>query len=267
MAAGLGFKTFNTGDVLSAADTNGYLMQGVLVFASAAARDSAITSPQEGQFAYLKDTNVTTYYTGSAWANLDTTGMTNPMTTTGDTIYSSSGSTPARLGIGSTGQVLTVAGGVPSWATPSAGGSTFSGCAVTRNSEITLSNGTPTAITFNQEIYDTDGYHSTSSNTERLTIPTGKTGYFLWITEGSWDSNTTGQRQFIFYKNGTRLGNPTPVGYESLTSSSGYATLTRVYVIALSAGDYVEARAFQNSGGNLQFRYDELQMSIAFLGA
>tara|TARA_R110002126_G_scaffold34203_1_gene106193 strand:+ start:240 stop:1055 length:816 start_codon:yes stop_codon:yes gene_type:complete len=122
MAAGLGFKTFTTGEVLTAADTNGYLMQGVLVFASAAARDAAITSPQEGQFAYLKDTNVTTYYTGSAWANLDTTGMTNPMTTTGDTIYSSSGSTPARLGIGSTGQVLTVAAGIPSWATPAGGG-------------------------------------------------------------------------------------------------------------------------------------------------
>ena len=97
-------------------------MQGVWVFASAAARDAAVTSPQEGNFAYLKDTNVTTYYTGSAWANLDTTGMTNPMTTTGDTIYSSSGSTPARLGIGSTGQVLTVAGGVPTWATPAGGG-------------------------------------------------------------------------------------------------------------------------------------------------
>jgi hypothetical protein len=47
--------------------------------------------------------------------------MTNPMTTTGDTIYSSSGSTPDRLGIGTTGQVLTVAGGVPSWATPAGG--------------------------------------------------------------------------------------------------------------------------------------------------
>jgi hypothetical protein len=122
MAAGLGFKDFTTGEVLTAADVDGYLMQGVWVFASAAARDAAVTSPQEGNFAYLKDTNVTTYYTGSAWANLDTTGMTNPMTTTGDTIYSSSGSTPARLGIGTTGQVLTVAGGVPSWATPAAGG-------------------------------------------------------------------------------------------------------------------------------------------------
>jgi len=122
MAAGLGFKTFAVGEILSAANVNGYLMQGVLVFANATARDAAITSPQEGQFAYLKDTNVTTYYTGSAWANLDTTGMTNPMTTTGDTIYSSSGSTPARLAIGSTGQVLTVAGGVPTWATPAGGG-------------------------------------------------------------------------------------------------------------------------------------------------
>jgi len=122
MAAGLGFKDFVTGEVLTAADVDGYLMQGVWVFASAAARDAAVTSPQEGNFAYLKDTNVTTYYTGSAWANLDTTGMTNPMTTTGDTIYSSSGSTPARLGIGSTGQVLTVAGGVPTWAAPAGGG-------------------------------------------------------------------------------------------------------------------------------------------------
>ena len=120
MAAGLGFKDFTTGEVLTAADVDGYLMQGVWVFASAAARDAAVTSPQEGNFAYLKDTNVTTYYTGSAWSNLDTTGMTNPMTTTGDIVYSSSGSTPARLGIGSTGQVLTVSGGIPSWATAGA---------------------------------------------------------------------------------------------------------------------------------------------------
>jgi hypothetical protein len=52
----------------------------------------------------------------------DAAGMTNPMTTTGDTIYSSSGSTPARLGIGTTGQVLSVAAGVPTWAAPAGGG-------------------------------------------------------------------------------------------------------------------------------------------------
>ena len=49
----------------------------------------------------------------------DATGMANPMTTTGDVIYSSSGSTPARLGIGSVADVLTVDGsGVPTWAAP-----------------------------------------------------------------------------------------------------------------------------------------------------
>ena len=56
----------------------------------------------------------------------DAAGMTNPMTTTGDSIYSSSGSTPARLGIGSTGNVLTVAAGVPSWgAAPTSGSMTL----------------------------------------------------------------------------------------------------------------------------------------------
>jgi hypothetical protein len=44
------------------------------------------------------------------------------LTTTGDTIYASGANTPARLGIGTTGQVLTVSGGVPAWATPAGGG-------------------------------------------------------------------------------------------------------------------------------------------------
>ena len=69
MAAGLGFKDFVTGEVLTAADVDGYLMQGIWVFASAAARSAAVTSPQEGNYSYLKDTNSTEYYTGSAWVS------------------------------------------------------------------------------------------------------------------------------------------------------------------------------------------------------
>ena len=74
------------------------------------------------------------------WA-ADSAGMTNPMTTTGDTIYSSSGSTPARLGIGSTGNVLTVAGGVPTWAAPAASGFTFTTWTPTWT-RLTVGNGT-----------------------------------------------------------------------------------------------------------------------------
>ena len=187
MAAGLGFKTFTTGEVLTAGDVNGYLMQGVLVFASAAARNAAITSPQEGQFAFTKDTNGLWYYDGAAWVASGATGdiegvtVSSPITgggtsgtvniaiqdalttqkgsvqlsdststtssilaatptavksaydlaaaaipkstvtTSGDIIYATGSSAVTRRGIGSTGQVLTVSGGVPTWAAASAG--------------------------------------------------------------------------------------------------------------------------------------------------
>jgi len=79
-------------------------------------------------------------------------GMTNPFTTTGDTVYASGGTTPTRLGIGSTGQVLTVASGIPSWATP-AGGSSLNytllnagGTALTGATAITISGITSKAL-------------------------------------------------------------------------------------------------------------------------
>ena len=80
MAAPLGFKTFATGDVLTAADTNGYLMQGIWTFANAAARDAAVTSPQEGNTCYLKDTDVIQCYSGSAWVQKSATASSSGIT-------------------------------------------------------------------------------------------------------------------------------------------------------------------------------------------
>jgi hypothetical protein len=99
MAAGLGFKTFTTGEVLTAADTNGYLMQGVLVFASSAARAAAITSPQEGQYSYLKDTNSTEYYDGAAWVGAPVGDITavNTAVTSGLTGGAASGAVDLSL--------------------------------------------------------------------------------------------------------------------------------------------------------------------------
>lgn len=117
MAAGLGFKTFTTGEVLTSTDTNGYLMQGVLVFADAAARTAAITSPQEGQTTYTKDNDLIQVYSGSAWV---TKSGGSPLTTKGD-LYGYS-TADARIAVGTNGTVLTAdstaATGV-AWATGS----------------------------------------------------------------------------------------------------------------------------------------------------
>jgi hypothetical protein len=138
MTANAGYHLFNTGDVLTAAQVQYNLQnQTIMYFASSAARTSALSAVLvEGMFSYLADTNSTEYYTGSAWVSL--AGMTNPLTTTGDTIYSSSGTTPARLGIGTTGQVLTVASGIPSWATPAA---SASGLTLISSTSFTTSSG------------------------------------------------------------------------------------------------------------------------------
>ena len=95
MAAGLGFKDFTTGEVLTAADVDGYLMQGVWVFADAAARTAAVTSPQEGNISFLKDTNSTEYYSGSAWVAIG-------------------GSVPASYGL-SAGKNTIINGGFDVW--------------------------------------------------------------------------------------------------------------------------------------------------------
>jgi hypothetical protein len=74
-----------------------------------------------------------------------TTKALNPSTTLGDIEYrSSTTNTNTRLGIGSTGDVLTVAGGVPSWAAPGGAGANWSllnagGTALTGAGTITVS--------------------------------------------------------------------------------------------------------------------------------
>lgn len=67
--AGAGYKLFNTGDVLTAAQVNTYLMQqSVMVFADSAARTTALSGVlAEGMLSYLQDTNAVEKYDGSAW--------------------------------------------------------------------------------------------------------------------------------------------------------------------------------------------------------
>ena len=80
--AGLGRKTFVAGDVLTAAQVQGFLQdQAIMVFAGTSARGTGISSPSEGMFAYLNDSNTLTFYDGDAWqtypASLTNTVITN----------------------------------------------------------------------------------------------------------------------------------------------------------------------------------------------
>ena len=92
-----GYKTFNTGDVLTAAQVQYYLQnQSIMYFADTAARDAALTAGivQEGMFAYLADTNTTVFYDGTTWQSFGTGDVTGLTAGAGITITNASGPVP-----------------------------------------------------------------------------------------------------------------------------------------------------------------------------
>lgn len=264
MAAGLGFKEFLVGDILTAADANGYLAsQTVMVFANSAARAAAITSPQEGMFTYLKDTNLTQYYSGSAYVTI---GGASPLTTKGD-LYTYS-TADARLAVGANGTVLTAdsaeATGLK-WATP-ASGVTYVGAQVTNTSAQSISNGTYTAINFQSEVFDTDGFHDNSTNNTRLTIPAGKGGKYLITGQANFASNSSGFRAIAIMKN----GGASQIAYANANPISGSSfTFEFSCVVSAVATDYYEMNVYQSSGGSLNVNSgsDSTRFDISYLGA
>ena len=186
--AGAGYKLFNTGDVLTAAQVNTYLNeQTVMVFASSAARTSALSGVlAEGMMSYLQDTNAVEVYNGSSWTAVG--GGSSPLTTKGD-LYTFS-TVDARLGVGANGTVLTADSAESTglkWATPSSGALTlittqaFTTSAALNINDIfsttydhyklifTMSNSASTAITARLRVSGAD--NSTANyNTQRLTV-------------------------------------------------------------------------------------------------
>jgi len=273
--AGAGYKLFQTGDVLTAAQVNTYLNeQTVMVFASSAARTSALSAVlAEGMVSYLQDTNAVEVYNGSAWVGVSgagdvtevqagvgisvasgtgpipviTNSSTDLITTAGDILYGTAADTVARLGIGTAGQVLKVNSGAtaPEWG--AAAGGSFVGVMVNNSATQNVANTTDTFPTFNQEVFDTDAFHSTSVDTNRLTVPAGLGGYYLITGYVSFEGNATGYRQAGYRINGST--EITPVLYSS--NGTATATLNFQHIANLSAGDYVEMRLIQSSGGTL----------------
>jgi hypothetical protein len=187
-------------------------------------------------------------------------------TTKGDIVAATAASTISRLGVGTNGQVLTAdstaATGIK-WATASST-PTFVGCSLKSTAGVTIPNATATVITWNAENFDTDGFHSTSTNTGRITIPAGKAGKYLFIVDVSCDPlGATGRRSTSFYKNGT-----IDAQFEVTPGASTYPSMAGSIIYDLAVGDYIDCRMYQTSGSNQTVaQYQGETFQCQYLGA
>jgi hypothetical protein len=266
-------------------------MQGIWVFASNAARDAAVTAPAEGNFAFTKDTNSLWYYDGAAWVASGATGdiegvtagvgisgggtsgtvtVTNSMATEfdakGDLVVGTGADTFDKLTVGANDTVLTADSSTATglkWAAPAAGAS-FKGCTAYKNgSNQSVSSETATVITYDAEEFDTDSFHSTSTNTSRFTIPAGLAGKYQIAVVAQISSNSTGYRQFNILKNGTAVSRNVAAAVNGLNTVANV-----VAVLDLAVADYVELMVYQNGGSlNADAGQTQQRFSLIYLGA
>lgn len=122
-------------------------------------------------------------------------------------------------------------------------------CRVYNSANISIAvSGTPQALTFDSERYDVGGCHSTSTNTGRITIPSGAGGKWHFGCNVSFAANATGVRQVYMRLNGT-----TTIAFSNDPAlGSGDVSIHNLSCdYAVSAGDYVEVVCNQTSGGAL----------------
>ena len=156
-------------------------------------------------------------------------------TTTGDIIYASAANTPARLGIGSTDQVLKVSGGIPAWGTVTA--TTYPTFSAYSNTDQSQTANTWTKKNFEVEEWDTANNFASS----RFTPTTA--GYYQ-VSAGLY-ANDTGTLGLAFYKNGSEWKGQAWAG-----SGSNYRCQLTAIVYLNGSTDYVEVYS-RSSSGNL----------------
>lgn len=125
--------------------------------------------PKEGWKAYCLADDLDHKFNGTAWVVASGGGMTNPMTTSGDLITGGASGAPGRLGVGSSGQVLKVVGGVPAWAAEGGGASVTTAIPIAVSDESTaLTTGTA-KVTFRMPF----AFTLTAVRASVTTAPTG----------------------------------------------------------------------------------------------
>lgn len=145
----------------------------------------ALTTPDLGTPSAVTLTNATglplsTGVTGTLAAANGGTGLASY--TTGQILYASGTTALSRLNIGTTGQVLTVSGGVPAWATPASGGGVTS---VTASTPLASSGGTTPNISLNTSGVSAGSYTAASITVDaygRVTAASSNSNYVTTTT-------------------------------------------------------------------------------------
>jgi hypothetical protein len=167
---------------------------------------------------------------------------------------------------GTTGQVLSKASNTDldfSWTTSSTA-VTFVGASASSTTAQSIANNTETTLNWELEDWDTNTFHDNSTNNSRLTIPSGKAGYYQINTFFAWGNNATGSREIIVARNGTTLY------YTSPAAASGQAFGQASFIVSANVGDYFTISVYQSSGGSLNAKSVNAasnRFQIAYLGA
>jgi len=171
------------------------------------------------------------------------------------------------LSVGSNNQILTADSSTTTglkWAT-AASGSTFSGCSLygTDPGNFEVSAGASVLITWNQELFDTDGYHSPSSNTDRITIPSGKAGYYLINAAMEWDDdNAVATCGIRVYRNGSEI-----LRRYFLRSDNGGRTASDVTgMYNLSVNDYLQVYVYSETAQGAYHYLPSARFEVVLLG-
>lgn len=123
-----------------------------------------------------------------------------------------------------------------------------SGCRVKRTADFTVADSTWTALTFDAESYDPDGFHSTSSNTSRLTVPSGKAGKYVILGQVQWENPGV---VIATYTLRVRLNATTVIAVSWPQNAPASQPSQQVHAVYdLAVGDYVELEAYQTTGGD-----------------
>ena len=177
-----------------------------------------------------------------------TNDMATTITASGDIVVGTGSGTYDNLPIGTTGQILTADTTVSpykvKWATLSTT-PTFKGVRLVNSGSQLIANSTTTAVTWDTERIDTDAFHSTSSNTSRITIPTGLGGYYNVFGSFVIKKGAATSVEIFLYKNGSEIG------HVVVAMPSTTVQFTQLYYtgyFSLAATDYIELYARQNAG-------------------